>query len=98
MSIRSKEAWQTLIQHHQASGLSLKAFCVQEGISYDGFTRKRQQLLKQDKPAIKKPSSGFSAVKVASKPMGIEIRYGQAVCYLPSHTPYAYVVSLLKGL
>lgn len=98
MGIRTVEDWQALIQRHQASGLSMKAFCVQEGIGYDWFCLKRKRILqdtRQTKAATQ--NSRFIRTQLSGQG-GIEIRCGEVVCRLPAQTPVEYVAELLKAL
>ena len=70
--------WQMAIETWQASGLSVRNFCKQEGLSEPSFYTWRKRLTKGDQPEQDRPkdmdSSGFIKVSMPSeKSCGLEL-------------------------
>ena len=97
MAARSEAQWRELIAQFEASGLTQKAFCKREGLSYDWFGRKRQRLLNSN--AAERVDKAFARASLPVVCGGvIEVCGRDWVCRLPALTPAGYVAELLKAL
>ena len=73
-----RQFWQMAIETWQSSGLSVRQFCKQEGLSEPSFYTWRKRLTKSDEPEQDKQkdvdSSGFIKVSMPSeKSCGLEL-------------------------
>ena len=70
-----REYWQDIFARHAASGLSIKTFCEQEKVSYQGFFDYKRRL--RDTPIQSQEKITFAPVTVVPHPSatssGIEI-------------------------
>jgi hypothetical protein len=102
MRKRTEEQWRELIQLHTQSGLTIKAFCIEQKISISNFYKFKKQF---KSPLITaKPESAFVALhkpKFEPKPQQsgmIELHCQQAHFTFPDTVSADYLVQLVKGL
>jgi hypothetical protein len=98
---RSTEAWQKLFHQQAQSGMSVSAFCEQQGLSTKTFYRRRKALrsVPDEKPR------GFISVKTGSTPAqtpasfrSILLHYREIRLHLSDSTAPSWVASLMKKL
>ena len=102
MGKRTEEQWRELIQLHTQSGLTIKAFCIEQKISISNFYLFKKQF---KSPLITAtPEPVFVALhKPKSEPkpqqLGmIELQVQQAYFTFPDTVPAEFLVQLVKGL
>jgi len=96
---RSTEAWQKLFHQQAQSGMSVSAFCEQQGLSTKTFYRRRKAL--RSVPAEK--PRGFIPVKTApaqipASSSPILLHYRETRLHLSDSTAPSWVASLMKAL
>lgn len=92
--------WREQVQRHAASGLSVRQFCQENGLSEPSFYAWRRTLAERHQPA---PASEFLPVMLAphiassSSRITLELRGGRLL-HLPETIATERLVALLRGL
>lgn len=100
---RSDEEWTTLIKAYLASGLTQRAFCQQNGLSFHSFRRRYQHSPLFRGRRRRRPAAGFQPVVLHEAPPptaeGWVVRCGDQVrIECPADTPVDAIVRLARGL
>jgi hypothetical protein len=102
MRKRTEEQWRELIQLHTQSGLTIKAFCIEQKISISNFYLFKKQFNSPLITATAEPA--FVALhkpKSEPKPQQpgvIELHCQQAYFTFPDTVPADLLIKLVKGL
>ena len=96
---RSRSDWQELIEQQQQSGISVKAFCYQNGLNPKSFYRYRKQLNGPDKES----GSGFIKVESPSTSLTERPSFRVILHYRDCHIQLSecspvWLATLLKAL
>lgn len=93
MKRRSQEEWKTLIKQQEASGLSTKEFCREQGINDHYLSCVKSKLKK-----LSSPQSGFQTVGTLLPSQSISLRCGDIAIHLPANLDPAWLAMLVKQL
>jgi len=98
MNRRTQQEWLALFEQHQASGLTIKAFCQQKKLNSNYFSKRRRELLRREED-----DSAPSFIKVrahipAPSSSAIILRVGTAELNLPLSASPRWVAELLKAM
>lgn len=102
MRKRTEEQWRELIQLHTQSGLTIKAFCIEQKISISNFYKFKKQFKSPlITSAIEPAFVALHKPKVEPKPQQsgmIELYCQQVHFSFPDTVSADYLVQLVKGL
>ena len=102
MRKRTEEQWRELIQLHTQSGLTIKAFCIEQKISISNFYKFKKQFKSPlITPATEPAFVALHKPKVEPKPQQsgmIELHCQQVHFSFPDTVSADYLVQLVKGL
>jgi len=102
MGKRTEEQWRKLIQLHTQSGLTIKAFCIEQKISISNFYKFKKQFKSSlITPATESAFVALHKPKSEPKPQQsdtIELHYQQAHFTFPDTVSADYLVQLVNGL
>ncbi len=92
---RTQEQWRALFSEHQASGLKAIEFCKEHAICPNYFSKRKTQLLTEQKPTVK---STFVPVMLNTAPSSaqIELQYEKAIIKIPINA--SWLVQLIHAL
>jgi transposase-like protein len=89
--------WREAVAGHKTSGLSVRAFCIERGLSEPSFYAWRRELAQRGQ-ATKSPAATFVPVQVVAESM-IEVALpGGVVVRAPSATDAMAVARLVAAL
>ena len=97
---RTNKAWQQLIRQQAQSGMSVLAFCEQQGLSSKTFYRRRKAL----RPGRAEKPQRFIKVKSKSLPASVSpshemvLHYQKLKLQLSSSVDAGWVATLMKAL
>lgn len=96
MARRSSKEWQTIIEQHEISGMSVAEFCKQHALDNKYFHARRQSLFKRQQRKLASPFIKVSKTNPDSAMMSLQM--GDAKLSLPVNTEPVWLAQLLKAL
>ncbi len=100
MGKRTEEQWRELIQRHTQSGLTIKAFCIEQKITISTFYKFKKQFKSPPTTPVIEPA--FVALHKPKpklqQPGVIELHCQQAHFAFPDTVPAEFLIQLIKGL
>ena len=102
MGKRTEEQWRELIQLHTCSGLTIKAFCIEQNISISNFYQFKKQFKSPPLTPVIEPA--FVALHKPKsepqpqKPSMIELHCKQAHFTFSDTVTADFLIKLVKGL
>ena len=96
MTKRSTKEWQTIIQQHIASGLSVVEFCKQHNINKKYFNDRKRYWLKRQQRKSASPFIKVNKPRPDSAMMSLQL--GEARLLLSVNTEPDWLAHLLKAL
>ena len=96
MARRSSKEWQTIIEQHEISGMSVAAFCKQHALVNKYFHARRQSLFKRQQRTLASPFIKVSKTNPSSAMISLQM--GDAKLSLPVNTEPVWLAKLLKAL
>ena len=98
-----RQFWQMVLDTYKSSGLSVRQFCKQEGLSEPSFYSWRKRLSKPQKPAVSKgqpQADSFIQVSMpTAKPVVLELILASGhKLHIPSDVDPAFLTGVLSAM